>query len=276
MNFEKQPVIAFPAVLLALALAACATPPPAKKISTAEIVQHDNAVGNELAQRFESQVKLKNDREVTVYLRALARKLSDASPDLKPTGVGVLLLRDKLPVWRNFGVPGNRVYLSVGLLRQFEFENEVAAVIAFELAHIQKRHLISRLEQAQRGDAPQASPSPGTTDLPVMPNLVLDDERLRSIDFFSPNGVFVFKLDDELEAVDGAVDLLYKSGYDPRGLIGVWKAYESNPRQSPYDLSTLNKLLERTRNAISGYAPLLNPIVRSAGFIAIQKRIKKL
>lgn len=264
----------FISILAVICISACTTPPKPKAITRAEIVERDNAVGVELSGRFESQVKLKTDQEVSVYLRKVAQKLSEVSAELRTTNVGVLLLRDEGSgkPWRNYGLPGNRIYLSSAILRELEFENEVAALIAFELGHILKRHLMDRIEADHpRFESTDHSQYPRVTGLGVQ-----EPDRGKNLDFFGPSGLFVFKEEMQLEAVDVAVDLLYRGGYDPRGLLGVWQAYSARPKQSPLDVSTLQKLVERTRRVISGYVPLLYPIVRSEEFMAVQKRIKRL
>jgi predicted Zn-dependent protease len=245
--------------LLALAsgaLVSCAAPTKPKVATQEEIVRRDNAVGAELAARFEKQLKLHSDREVGSFLKSLAQGLSEGSPDLKLAAVGVQIIRDVKGAWRSFGLPGNRIYVSSGLIRKLEFENEVAAALAFELGHIQKRHLVNRLEEGK----------PAATS----------GESGQPVDFLGPSGVFAFSDEAELEAVDASVDLMYRAGYDPRGLLSIWQAYAVEPRRSPFDASMLEKLVNRTRGAITKYAPLRNPIVRSAAFIAIQKRIRKL
>jgi predicted Zn-dependent protease len=273
---EMQPA-KLASILAIICISACATGPHVKPATRAEIVERDNAMGSELSGQFETQVKLKTEREVTVYLRKVAETLSTVSPDLRASSVGVLLLKDgDSRSWRNFGLPGNRIYLSSALLRELQFENEVAAVIAFELAHIQKRHLMDRIETEHPRYEAEDHSTYGAAYGRVSDLGVRSPESTKPLDFFGPAGLFVFKEESELEAVDAAVELLYHGGYDPRGLVGIWDTYAAHPKNCPYDLSTLQKLLDRTRVAVSGYAPLLNPIVRSPEFLAVQKRIKKL
>ena len=167
--------------------AGCASvTPPAAPITPAEQVQRDQAVGAGLANQLESQFKFRQDKEVSVYLRELATKLSDGTPELQPSAVGVLVVTDRGARWRNYCIPGNRIYLSTGLLRHVEFENELAAAIAMEFAHTLKRHVPRRMEEGRVSE--QAS----------TPRIFLrsrdwfrlfgrDGEGLR---FFQPNGRF--------------------------------------------------------------------------------------
>ena len=90
------------------------------------------------------------------------------------------------------------------------------------------------------------------------------------------SGLFSFSDDAQAEAAEAAVDILYKAGYDPRGLVSLWEKFEKNPKQSPFERGLIPKLLEATRRAIAGYPPLRNPVIRSKAFLAVHKRIQKL
>lgn len=252
----------------------CASaPPPAPPITPAERIQRDQAVGAGLARQLESQLKIKQDKEVLLYLHDLAAKLSEATPELKSAAVGVLVVADRGARWRCYSIPGNRIYLSSGLLRHIEFENELAAVIAMELAHVLKRHVPLRIEEGR-----VSSQASDPADYPSIEGLVPSSRggAANSVDFFSPTGVFAFPDEYFLEAADGAVDILYRAGFDPRGLVSLWDIYRSEVAHSPFEDDLLRKLTEKTRTVIAQHSPLRNPIVRSQAFLTIQKRMQRL
>ena len=97
-----------------------------------------------------------------------------------------------------------------------------------------------------------------------------------SIDLFGLNGVFAFSEDAEIAASKKAVGILYRAGFDARGLICLFEKFKNNSEHSPYELSTINKIIEQARREIASQAPLRNPIIRSQAFIKIQKRIQHL
>jgi beta-barrel assembly-enhancing protease len=247
----------------------CATVPPPEPISTKQIVEKDCEVGLQIAGRFESELKLGHDVDVSIYLRNLAQALVQ-NTELKDAPIGVLLVADRASGdWRDFSLPGNRIYLSTGLLRQLQFENEVAAAIAFELGHIVKRHALSRLAE-QMGKKKAENP---TLELVLPSEVTAYGQNIR---YFGPGGVFGFTDEEQAESVQVAVDILYRAGFDPRGLVSLWDKYKDQPRRSPFDPGALAKLTEQTRQSIALYSPLRNPIVRSQAFIKIQERIRKL
>src|SRR5206468_4279479 len=116
----------------------------------------------------------------------LGRALADAPTD-------VLLVEDRGQRWKNYGLPTSRLYLSASLIRSIDYENELAAVLAFELGHLTKRHALKRLS-----DKPQQQPG---------------------VEYFGPNGIFAFNEEQQLEAAAEAVNIMYRAGYDPRGLV---------------------------------------------------------
>jgi predicted Zn-dependent protease len=235
--------------------------------------QPDQVVSANLARQLESRLEFKQDKELSIYLHDVAAKLADGNNDLRLSSVGVLVVADQGRVWQDFGIPGNRVYLSAGLLKHVEYENELAAAIAFELSHILKRHAVIRIQNG-RGSLLASAPE----YFPSIEGLVptSSDGAGKEIDFFSPTGVFAYPDEYNLEAVDGAVDLLYRAGFDPRGLVSLWELYGAQPAHSPYEEDLLRKLTERTRTNIARHSPLRNPIVRSAAFLLIRERIDKL
>ena len=263
---------------VAIFLGGCASVPQPAAVTRAEMIREDNVVAAELAPRFEMELKLRRDTEVSVYLRQLAERLVNTQADIAGAGVGVFVVQDRRTQWWNYGLPGNRIYLSAGFLKSAEFENELAAAIAMEVSHLLRRDAIQRIRQ-QTSPAPTlasaASVATGSTGMDVLPPS--DRPTLpKAIDYFGPNGIFIFPEESRLEAVDTAVDILYKAGFDPRGLTELWRNYQDHGSRSPLEASTLAKLLDRTRSAIASYPPLRNPIVKSDRFIVIQKRIRRL
>lgn len=248
----------------------CSSGPEPRPVTVEERVQFDRAIGLELAQQLEPQISVRSEPAVTAYLNRVGQTLADANPDLHLKSVGVKLVSEKDGKWMSFGLPGGRVYLPAGVLRGIEFENEVAAAIAVELAHVQLDHVLERIRKSPEGGSFARGASLENL-LPTKPGSTPE-----KLDFFGPTGVFAYPEKAELDAADAAVGILYQSGYDPRGLVGLWNRYLAFPKTSPYEPSTLEKLLDSTRRAIAARAPLRNPIVRSQAFLSIRKKFEKL
>jgi len=258
--------------LLLVFCAGCAQP-AVQEDSPAERAKKDLAVGIELARGLDAQLSFKQDAEISVYLRHIAKTLADSTPSLRGGTVGALIIRDREGKWQNFALPGNRIYLSAGLLRSIEFENELAAAIAVELGHVLRRHALKRLQQNLEKAAQGEEGSPEFSSTEGLPLL---EDQPKKVDYFGTRGIFSFSNEDHAAAAQEAVGILYRAGFDPRGLAALWARFSNNPEHSPHDLKTVEKLAEATRHAIAQNAPLRNPVVRSQAFLSIQKRIRKL
>lgn len=241
-------------IFLVLALTTgCATEPIViSPITPEEQTRIDRDFGVKTAAELEGRLTVRSAPDITVYLRGLAEKLAASREDLKGSPVGVILISaPRGQGAQSFALPGGRIYFPVELLKQLEFENQVAAVLAFELAHLSMRHVI------QRGGVEPGFPSGSTP-------------------FFGQGGLFDFTLDQELAAVERSVGILYAAGYDPRGLVSIWIKYQNQKVSGSRSAAVLERLVERTRLEITRYAPLLNPVVRTDEFLKLQNKIRKL
>jgi predicted Zn-dependent protease len=267
MQSDCRPLILCAALF---ASASCSTPPPPAPVSAQEVIRRELVVGSSLARQLEPRLTFRRDAEVREYLDRVGRALALSGDAFKGHTTDVFAVQDIGGRWWNFAVPGDRVYLAAGLVRSTEYENELAAMIAVELGHLSGKHVIDRLRRAG-GDAPPAGN-------PLLEGLTLPqpEELPRDIDFFGPSGIFAYSEEQLFEANDVAVGLLYRAGYDPRGLIEIWSRHLREPERTPYEPETLAKLVDRSRRTIALYSPLRNPIVRSEAFLAIQKRLQKL
>src|SRR5689334_23187022 len=126
---------------MSLVLSNCASPYVVKEVSHDEIVKRDQVVGNNLAPRFETYLRFKKDTEVSLFLRKLAEKLVEPTPELIGSPVGIWLIDNKKNKWNSYGLPGNRIYLPTGMLGKLEYENEVAASIALQFGHLMSKNL---------------------------------------------------------------------------------------------------------------------------------------
>lgn len=255
----------------------CATPMQAPPPSKVEILNRDGKVGRQLSPLFESKVKTESrDAEVMVYLRELAEKIVTNDASLKGAPIGVLIIDDRVEndeKWRNYSLPGNRIYLSRGFIRTVTTESELAAAIALELGHIVHRHVMSRVELFSSDDSAVAQ----AEQSPVVYTPEFDRNfKPEEIQFFGPAGIFYYSENQYGQASEAAVDLLYASGFDPRGLTSLWNIYLSHANRSPYEPSVIPRLIQRTRDAIAKLTPLRNPVVRSPRFVAIFPRLKQI
>ncbi len=223
------------------------TTPRVTEVNPGEKQRQDYAIGVALAQQFEGEFDLRNDPAISRYLEELATALLHSSPSLNENPPRIRIIKDRGRHWRNYAFPGNRLYLSRSLLRSIKFENELAASIALELAHLDKRDVVTRYEK-----------------LPPNSNL------------FEEGGLFDFPPEAQRAALESAMEMMYQAGFDPRGMVRLLGRYQENPDQSPYNEIMVKALMENSWQIIALHAPLRNPIIRSDRFLAVYQRMQKL
>jgi len=153
----------------------------------------------------EEQGLIFHDQIVTNYLEHVAHNLS-AAAGVQPAQIKVALG----PVYNAFGIPGGTIYLTADLLQNVESEDELASVLAHEMAHISARHLEKRQNKAFALNlAGYAVP------------YVIPFGNYISWGYSSgANGVLnTLNKKAEREADYLGIQYLWKSGYDPRSFV---------------------------------------------------------
>jgi len=112
------------------------------------------------------------------------------------------------------GCPGGLVVVTTALLRAARSEDEVAAVLAHEVAHVQRGHTVRPVEAARRQQHLTGELLRGTSDLV---HAFFDEAVRQGADFVLDKG---FGKASELEADALAARVLGEAGYDPRALPG--------------------------------------------------------
>jgi len=98
--------------------------------------QHERILGSRLATRFETGVRPFSDPVVNDYVSQLGQKIARLS-DRPEMPLTFRIIDDPSP--RAMAFPGGQIYLSVGLMRQFDTECQLAGVLAHEIAHVAAR-----------------------------------------------------------------------------------------------------------------------------------------
>ncbi len=215
------------------------------------------------AAELQSHIKTVKAPDVQAYLKSLCNFLNTSLVP-RPGTVQVDLTRDQNELWQSLSLPGSvapdhHLYFSIELIKKIRFENELVALLALESLHAQKNTWLQRFQQVQSG-------SPGRDWKNSMPS---------SRELLSASKEFHWVQDDK-KIFKEAISILYKTGYDPRGLVSLIQIYQVNISYSPFDSEFLDQVLPEVRREIAIFPPLRNPIIQTNRFLKIQKRINSL
>jgi predicted Zn-dependent protease len=109
--------------------------------------QDEVRLGYQVHEQVLQKYRLVQDREITGYVEQLGERIARASvrPDLN---YHFFVVEDQS--LNAFSLPGGYVYVNTGILGLAQSEDELAAVLAHETAHIAARHGLRNLKRAQR------------------------------------------------------------------------------------------------------------------------------
>ncbi len=105
---------------------------------------------NEMGEKFESMLRahlsMIEDPEVTRYLTGIVERIVKVVPPQPFTFRTAAILHNSMNA---FAVPGGRVFVFSGLVMNFDTEEELAGVLAHEIAHVTQRHVAAGIERSQ-------------------------------------------------------------------------------------------------------------------------------
>ena len=109
--------------------------------------EQEYRLGRSWLRSLRSQAPLLHDPLVQDYVEHLVYRLASHS-DLKDPDLAVVIVNNR--EINAFAVPGGVIGLNAGLFLHSESEDEVAAVIAHEIAHVSQRHFSRRYADSRR------------------------------------------------------------------------------------------------------------------------------
>jgi predicted Zn-dependent protease len=188
--------------VLALGLFAigCAASPPSDRPPTAPSpgwraqaeTRAEIALGERIDQKLATRFGFYGERRVNAYVRRIGQRVANGA-ERRDIEYAFTVIDD--PSVNAFAVPGGYIYVTRGLLAHLGSEAELAAVLAHEVAHVDRRHALG--EQAWEQDR-----APSLTGA----DAVRFYERSR---------------DNEREADALAIRQLTRLGYDPAAMRTV-------------------------------------------------------
>lgn len=121
------------------------------------------------------------------------------------------------PIYNAFACPGGIIFVSKALVKGMKDEAELACVLAHEVAHVAHKHAISSVRRAKFFES---AAKIGTLNMDGA-----EGKQFRDMVGNLQNVLFDQGLDKsmEYEADESAMDVAYRTGYDPNGLIRVLK-----------------------------------------------------
>lgn len=186
-------------------------------------LQHEIALGKQLAQEVERSSRFVDDPVVTNYVNKIGQNLVRNSDARVPFTIKVI---DSDEV-NAFALPGGFFYVNSGLILRADNEAELAGVMAHEIAHVAARHgtrNASKAELAQMAMIPLVMLGPGGW---------AGYGLYEGLNVALPVAFLRFSRADEAEADYLGLQYMYKTGYDPNAFVAFFEKVEAEERRQP-------------------------------------------
>ncbi len=173
-------------------------------------IQKEMALGRQLAQEVEKTHTVVTDKGVTEYVNRVGQNLALHSDAKIPVIIKVIEGDEPNAIT----LPGGYIYIQTGLIRTADTEAQLAAALAHEIAHVAARHGTRQATHSQVGQ------------IATIPLIFLPLGGLCGIGanhVLLPAGLLAEQRAYEREADMLGLQYLYKTGYDPLGMVEIFE-----------------------------------------------------
>jgi beta-barrel assembly-enhancing protease len=184
-------------------------------------IEKEIAMGKALALQIEKQTQVVNDPVIAEFVNRLGQNLVRNSDSKIP--VTIKVIRDDSP--NAVSIPGGFCYVNTGLILTAATEAELAGGMAHEIGHIAARHATRTATRQQVGQ------------LATIPLIFIGGwggygsrqgaGALLPVAFRGLDRAF------ETEADLLGLEYMYKTGYDPEGMVDIFEKIDALAKQKP-------------------------------------------
>jgi beta-barrel assembly-enhancing protease len=183
-------------------------------------MEQEFILGRTWLRNLRQQAKTINDPIVTEYTENLVYKLASHS-EVKDRRFEIVILDN--PELNAFAVPGGVIGINAGLFLNAENEDEFAAVLAHELAHLSQRHFARQVEESRK-QAPLAMATLlGSILLLATNNTEAGFAGLMTSQAAATQSALSYSRDWEREADRIGMHTLEGAGFDPNGMPDMFQ-----------------------------------------------------
>ncbi|MEW5908300.1 MAG: M48 family metalloprotease [Thermodesulfobacteriota bacterium] len=202
-------------------------------------IKEEEELAREFMKVVKSNYKLITDPMIVGYVNDVGKKILAAMPD-QSFNYRFYIIKEE--VYNAFAGPGGHIFINSGLFLAMETEEELAGIIAHEIAHVLCRHISEKIERSKKiGIATLAGVVAGIFLGAGGASEVANAVTLGSI-AAAQSANLAYSREDEIQADQIALKYLSTAGYGREGLLSVLKKIRSKQwfgsEQIPSYLST--------------------------------------
>ena len=234
-------------------------------------LEREMALGKQLAEEVRRQAKVVDDPLIAEYINRIGQNLVRSSDAKVPFTFQVI--EGDSP--NAFALPGGYVFVYTALIKIADEEDELAAAMAHEIAHVAARHMTKQATKSQ------------IVNLAGVPVGVILGGGIGGAVIRQGAGVGIpaaflhFTRKDEAEADYLGVQYLYAAGYDPNGAISIFEKLESLEKKQPGAVARIFAThpmdaarIQKTEEEIGRILPARDEyVINTSEYTAIRQRM---
>ncbi len=232
-------------------------------LTTEEEVQ----IGREAEREIERDLTLYNDPVVTAYINSLGQMLARYSRRSCLTYYFKVVDTDEINA---FALPGGWLYVNRWLITTAENESELAAVIAHEIGHVDRKHG-ARAISRQLGAAMLLDATLGGTDASAKRRA-----GRQVAAFFIGVQQLSYGRDAEREADRFAVESTYAAGIGPEGTATFFEKLMAMQEREPGRLEGLFSTHPPSRERVENVRAQIGELPAKAGLTSDSRRFQEI
>lgn len=236
----RRPLLA----CIALALAACA--PDATE---------ERRIGQEAAAQYDAKLPIIRDPQLAGWLQALGDSLARVA---HPDGPAYRFTLVNSGDVNAFALPGGFVYVNRGLVERVGSRDELAGVLAHEIAHVVHRHGVDQMVARQRTGI-------GMTIVCFFVDLCSNGIAQVAIEVGGSALFAKYGREDEREADTEAVATLARAGMDPRAVPAMLRQLQRAEGRDPSLVDAFLGSHPLTAERVERTTAQADSVVRSGG-----------
>jgi len=187
-------------------------------------IQEEEELSKELLQVIEKQLQLIKDPLVVNYVNKIGQQLLAKMP---PQPFTYRFYIVKQHVYNAFATPAGHIFINSGLLAALDTEEELAGILAHEIAHVVSRHISQNIDRSPKiGLATLAGIAAGifigAGGAAALGNAVVAGSMAAG-----QSATLAYSREDELQADQLALEYLYRAGYSGQGLLSSMQKIRS-------------------------------------------------
>ena len=199
--------------------------------------EYERRLGQAFLNHIRRHTPILDDPEVETYIQSIGYRLVSNS-DNNIQQFTFFVIND--PLINAFAAPGGIVGINAGVILNSSTESELAGVMAHEVVHVTQKHMARSAEAQSRMSVPMMAAMLGAI-LVATQNPEAGQAAIVAVQGGSAQAQINFTRANEQEADRIGMQLLERSGFNPRGMPGFFEKLQKQSRyfaQAPEFLRT--------------------------------------